>query len=60
MSKLIVYYRDELGVVGIEVHKELGMFDALDFVNGLLYFMGADRKNYAIPMDSVVSIMHTL
>ena len=59
-SRLVVYYRDELGYVAVDVLKNMGMFDAIDFLDGYIYFQGADGKDYKIRMDSVVAIMNTL
>lgn len=59
-SRLVVYYRDEIGMVAVDVLKDMDMFDAIDFLDGFCYFQGDDGKDYKIPMASVVSILNTL
>ena len=51
MKNITVYYRDELGEVGVDID-----FYNIQFVNGEAYF-SSNGEEYRIPMDRLIEIV---
>ena len=49
---MTVTYRDELGVVSVEIDKEYGVV----FVDGKAYFTDGNDENYSISIGHLTSI----